>query len=109
MTKETLTPKEALARLRQCDHDFLKPEFMAKCNAAFGTDIQPYEHRANRSASNPKGLQLHDGAKSAIGMCAAEFAERVSEALGSDFVPWQSGRGFRLRSACDAIEKQLKE
>ena len=103
--KKLIAPERVPARWE----DFLKPEFMAKCNAAFGTSIQPRVHRADRSDRNPKGLMLHDGAAQAEGMCAAEFAERVSAELGSDFKPWQSGRGFRLRSACDAIEKQLKE
>ena len=97
-----------VARLRECDHLFLSPKFMAECNEAFGTHIQPITHVAD-GARNPKGLTLNNGAKSAEGMCAAQFAEGCSDELNTGFEPWQSGRGFRLRSACDALEYHFKK
>jgi hypothetical protein len=96
-------------RLRDCDHLFISPKFMAECNEAFGTTVQPHVHRANHGPGNPKGLMLNDGAKSAEGMCAAQFAELCSDELNTGFESWQSGRGFRLRSACDALEKHFKK
>ncbi|MGH9856562.1 MAG: hypothetical protein ACRD4B_01840 [Acidobacteriota bacterium] len=103
--KKPLTPLQAVERLSGCDHLFLSPKCIAAFNEAFGTNIAPRYHKAQ--PNEPKGLRLHDGAKGALGLCATEFAERVSRELNTGFEPWQTGRGFRLRSACKAIKDHL--
>lgn len=80
---------------------------MREFNEAFEVHIEPQEYRDTRN--QPKGLTLNDDSRTAMGMDAATYAEWVSEKMGSKFKPWQSGRGFRLRSACDAIEVVINE
>lgn len=94
--------KLALAReLHDYDHAFLNAEGVAHFAEGFGVTLNPSRHYA--SPRQPKGLTLDNGAKSAIGMDAADMAEEIARQV-TGFQPWQSGRGFRLRSAIAALE-----
>lgn len=95
----------AVADLRDYDHCFMSPEGVAHFNAIFGVEIEPYVAQADPKAL--KGLRLSGGAKSAAGYDAADYAETVCRLVGSPFRPWQSGRGSRLASACDALVKHF--
>jgi hypothetical protein len=102
-----MTQLEAVAELRTFDHLLISPAGIKAFNTVFGTpNIKPYIHRAN--PRDLKGLTLNDGAKSASGLCASDYAEAVCRVVGSPFQPWQSGRGFRLASACNALEEHYK-
>ena len=96
----------AVADLRNYDHAFITPKGVARFNAALGVDIKPYTAWAD--PNDPKGLTFDDGAKSGQGCDAAYYAEEACRLAGSPFEPWQSGRGSRLRSACDALEALFK-
>jgi hypothetical protein len=95
-----------VARLRGHDHDFLSAEKVAEFNGVFGVAIKPYLAFAEPNVA--KGLTFGDGRKSDMGYDACAYAEAVCHALGSTFEPWQMGRGFRLRSACDALQTLLE-
>ncbi|MGE0294734.1 MAG: hypothetical protein AB7P97_20475 [Hyphomonadaceae bacterium] len=100
---------QAVKDLRSCDHGFLTAEAVYKWNVAFGLKrdaIKPYRARAN--PRELKGLTFNDGASEGVGYDASDYAEAVGSAVGYGFQPWQMGRGFRLRSACNALEAHFK-
>ena len=97
---------EAVEKLRRYDHAFLSEEGVAEFAKAFGVQLTPSRHAAD-GYHNPKGLTLHNGAKSAIGMCACVLAQVVCRRLG---VLYESkfGRGSQLRACCDALEVHFR-
>jgi hypothetical protein len=101
---EQETIKKAIADLRECDHTFLSEKGVKKFADVFGVTLTPTLHYAD--PSHPKGLTFHDGAKSAVGMDAADMAETICLSLGVPTLPLM-GRGFRLQSCCDALAKHF--
>ena len=96
-----------VADLRQYDHDFLTVEGARAFSEPFGFTAHTYVMKDDRD--NPKGLALNSGpGTSAEGVDAADLAEQICHQLN---VPYGSamGRGFRLRYACDALEKHLSQ
>lgn len=101
-----MTKDEALDLLKASDHCFLSEQTVHDVAKAFSASIKSYYMKA--SPHEPKGLTLYDGSTGAWGMDAADLAERVARHLVPDFHPWQNGRGFRLRTACEVIETHLQ-
>lgn len=98
--------RDALAMLRSADHGFFDPTEATQIAAAFGLTITLQKHRVDSKAH--KGLTVpgaEDG-EMVSGYDAADLAERIARHV-CGFRSYQMGRGFRLRSACDAIEKHL--
>lgn len=102
-----MTKQEALKRLSVADHEFLDAAVCQDIAGAFGTTAHVYTTGSTQSPGNPKGLQLRDGLDRATGQCAAALAEQIAQHLEPEFRPWQTGRGFRLRTACAVIAKKL--
>jgi hypothetical protein len=96
---------EAVKDLRDYDHCFLNEKGVAKFAKAFGVKLRATYHKAD--PSNPKGLRFSDGAKGGIGMDAATMAELICDQLGVQY-EHKLGRGFRLQSACNALEAHFK-
>lgn len=104
----TASEKVALIKdLRGHDHRFLTVEGVQHFFEPFGLDAKEwcYFHRAD--PMELKGLTMDDGSKGGTGLAAEEIAEAINRHLNTGFTPWQMGRGYRLRSACDAIEAFL--
>lgn len=83
-------------------HAFMKPEFVAAVNTAFGTDLKCSVHKADRSPQNPKGLQFDDGATEAEGMDTRTIAELVCSKLGVKYEE-KMGRGFQVVACVNAL------
>ena len=97
--------KQVIQELRECDHAFLSKEGVAKFATDFRVTLTPRRHHADPPGTL-KGLTFKDGAKSAVGMDAAEMAQLICIQLGVDFDP-KFGRGSQLRSCCDALAKHF--
>lgn len=87
--------------LRDYDHAFINEEGVEHFAKGFGVALRGHRHHAN--PDDMKGLTLDGGAKSAVGMDAADLAETICRRLGVSYAPMM-GRGSRLRSACNALE-----
>lgn len=111
MTKRTPSTKaaclSAVEELRECDHQFLDANGVAKFAKAFGLEgqIKPYKAKAN--PEDPKGLTFYDGRSEGIGMDAAILAQRICGGLGVKYAE-RFGRGSQLASCCDALEKYYR-
>jgi hypothetical protein len=103
MPNDKLT--KAIDELRQYDHAFLSEEGAQKLAEPFG--LTPVTYIAYASPNEPKGLTLHDGAKSARGADAHDLAMQICDHLG---VKYQAkyGRGSQLRTCCDALDQWAK-
>lgn len=95
---------ETLAR--DYDHVFLDEEGARNFSEPFGFTARTYVAHAN--PREPKGLTLRDGAKAARGISADDLAYQIASHLKVPTNPDLTGRGFRLRSACEAIVAYLK-
>jgi hypothetical protein len=88
------------------DHAFISAEgvrhFLAPFEIAGG--VETFKDNRNE----PKGLTLYGASASAEGQDAATVAEMIASHLGCAH-SGMSGRGFRLRAACDAAIAKLKE
>lgn len=95
-----------IERLVQCDHSFMKPEFVKEANDVFGSHIGTYLAKAN--PKDFKGLTLNDGATEAEGQDAHKIAEQLAEHLGLE---WQEmfGIGSELRECCRVILEHLRK
>jgi hypothetical protein len=93
---------KAVADLRECDHAFIGAEGVQQFAKDFGLEgkITPRRHYAN--PTDPKGLTLANGAKSAMGLDASELAATICRLLNVEYQD-KHGRGSRLRSCCDAL------
>jgi hypothetical protein len=105
----TIEEKLALIQeLRECDHCFISTDAVKMFTTPFGFEGTTFKARDTRK--QPKGLTLNDGAKWAVGQDAAIVAEQIMRHLGlKSENEYATGRGFRLRYACNAIEEHLKQ
>lgn len=103
----TLTQREALDELVTYDHAFLTQEGAERLAEPFGFKPRCYKHE-DTSRTDPKGLSLNGGAKSAIGIGAHILAEQIAESVGAQ---WDRpmGRGSALRQAVAAARAKLND
>lgn len=95
-----------IKELVQCDHSFMKPEFVKEANDLFGSNIKTYLAKANPTEF--KGLSLENGMTEAEGLDADIIAERLADHIGVEYTP-MFGRGSRLRECCRAILEHLQK
>ena len=103
-----MTKLEAIKELATYDHCFLGKEGVEELTKPFGFKGSTYLAKAN--PQDFKGLSLHDEKGNPVdemeGQDSASVACQITYHLG---VKYQEmfGRGSRLRSACEAVEKHL--
>jgi hypothetical protein len=105
MGDSDMTKEEAIQELHELDHCFVSEDACKAIAGAFGLTVTCQVWVNTRSKSNPKGLLLHGGATKVVGLPAEALAERIAGQLDPEFRSWQTGRGFRLRTAIEAICK----
>ena len=93
-------------QLRRYDHAFLTVEGAEALSKPFGFTARTYVERAN--PNDPKGLTLHNGAKSAKGIAAHHLAMQICDHVGVEYSADFWGRGSQLRECCDQLEKWIK-
>jgi hypothetical protein len=89
-------------------HTFLSPEGVKYFTEPFGFQGKTRIAKADASPDNPKGLILEDGATEAEGSEDWAVAWDICIALGLSPPSYLSGRGFRLRAACQQILEHLE-
>jgi hypothetical protein len=106
MNKLTEERLQAVEDLCQCDHGFLTVEGAERFSKPFG--LKPRTYVAYSNPTDPKGLTLDDGVKSARGVGAHELAMQICDHLGVKY-PVKFGRGSQLRECCSALEQWIQE
>lgn len=105
ITKE----QEAALNELECDtHTLWPPEAAKRLTAPFGFEARVSHHVADASPWNPKGLTLSAGKTEAEG--ASSWS--ISGQIASHYKlrpPGKLGRGFQVRSDCDAIREHLNK
>lgn len=99
----TQDQESVLYRMECNTHTLWAPSFVEQVNAEFGTDIKPFKYKADK---HPKGLTLDGGAKQALGMACFDLAPILCSRLGVKYES-KMGRGFQVRSCCEAIRKHF--
>jgi hypothetical protein len=111
---KTMTKLQAIRKLYEHDHSFLKPEFANKIAHTFGISPNLYEAVDTRSefkgltlyGDNPKtGKPFKEGDK-ALGIDADVLAEQIADHCKAEHTP-MFGRGSNLRECCSAVEELL--
>ena len=96
-----MVKRETAKSLYGYDHAFISQEGVEHFARIFEVQLTPYRMKADPGAF--KGLRLNGGAKSAVGMDAADLACSVCRQLGVEY-PDKFGRGSQLRAAVRALE-----
>lgn len=91
--------------LREYDHSFISPEGARHFSEPFGFTARTHVELDSRAQI--KGLTIHDGSPAAEGVAAEDLARQICDHLKVAYPPMM-GRGFALRSCCDALEQYLK-
>ena len=102
---DVMTKLKAIRKLRMHDHHFLSPERVKE----LGKPFEVFEVEiAQDNRSEVKGLELNDAKEGdiTVGLSAHRLAELIADKFDLGY-PRKSGRGSRLRAACDAVEKYL--
>lgn len=74
----------------------------------FGFNCRMQTYKNDASPSNPKGLTIDNGAKSAIGASSWNISGQIVHHVGAKSVSCL-GRGFQVRADCDAVRKHLNK
>lgn len=101
ITKEQ---EAALHELETNTHLFWKSEAAKDLTRPFGFECRVIEYKAN--PRDPKGLTLDNGARSAVGAASWDISSQICSHLKVRS-EGKLGRGFQVRSDCDAARRYL--
>lgn len=105
ITKEQ---EAALNELCSNTHVLWSQEAAVKLTEPFGFKCRTRTYEADGGPHNPKGLTLANGRPHAVGASSWDISGQICSHVGAKSAA-MLGRGFQVRSDCDAIRRHLNE